>query len=496
MSDDVVDLLVAGFGPVGSTLTGLAARHGLSAVAVDREVGLYPLPRAAHCDHEILRILQQLGCADEIVAAMQPNEGMDFLTASREVLLRFRSPGLAPTGWPASVLFHQPGFEQAIRCAVSATDAEVRLGVGVAAIEQDGESVVATLDDGEHVRARFAVGCDGARSLVRREIGTTMHDLEFEEPWLVVDLLLNEPIAHLPHRALQVCDPARPHTLVPMPWPRFRFEFMLLPGDDPDAIQQPDRVRELVGAWIDPSIVDVERAAVYTFHGLVARRWREGRVFLAGDAAHQMPPFLGQGMCSGMRDAANLAWKLAAVLHQGAPATLLDSYQLEREPHVRAIVELAVTFGRIICTTDSKLAAARDAEMLCSRREEADVPSGTPPLERGPAIGPGGGSLSPQPWIDGRRLDDHVGPRFALITRTPVAPHDPDRVWWSDRATFLDAETFPQLQPLLDADDAVAIRPDHYVLATGPLPDITRLAVSILGNPREQHSEPAQYHRT
>jgi 3-(3-hydroxy-phenyl)propionate hydroxylase len=482
VNDDLVDVLVVGFGPVGATMTGLAARHGLSVVAVDRSVDLYPLPRAAHCDHEILRILQGLGCADDIVSAMRVNEGMDFLTANREIMLRFRSPGLAPTGWPASVLFHQPGFEGALRRAVFATAADVRLGVGVAAIEQRSSVVTATLEDGERVRARFAVGCDGARSLVRRATGTSVHDLEFEEPWLVVDLLLHEPIAGLPDRAVQVCDPARPHTLVPMPWPRFRFEFMLLPGDDPDAIQHPARVRELIASWIDPTLVDVERAAVYTFHGVIAQQWRAGRIFLAGDAAHQMPPFLGQGMCSGMRDAANLAWKLAAVQQQGAPDELLDTYQLEREPHVRAIVELAVGFGRIICTTDVDVAAARDAQMLSTQQQGAESPQGAPSLAGGSAIGPGGGALSAQPWVDGRRLDDLLGPRFGLITRTPLAPDDPDRHWWSHRATILDAEKFPELEGLLNGAEALVIRPDRYIFATGSLCDVTRLAASILGD--------------
>lgn len=405
---------------------------------------------------------------------------MDFLSAKREVLLRVRSPGLAPTGWPASVLFHQPGFEHVLRRQVFATAADIRLGVGVAAIEQRADHVVAVLESGAQVRARYAVGCDGARSLVRRAIGATMDDLEFEEPWLVVDLVLHEPIAELPDRALQVCDPARPHTLVPMPWPRFRFEFMLLPGEDPEAIRQPAIVRQLVAGWIDPALVDVERAAVYTFHGLIAQQWRAGRIFLAGDAAHQMPPFLGQGMCSGMRDAANLAWKFAAVEHQGAPDALLDTYQLERAPHVRAIVELAVDFGRIICTTDPEVARERDTQMLANQSDEEDAPLGTPVLGDGPAIGPGGGTLSSQPWIDGRRLDDIVGPRFALITRTPLAPDDQHRLWWSARAAILDAQTFPGLQPLLDGADAIVIRPDRYIYAAGKLADILDLALPML----------------
>jgi 3-(3-hydroxy-phenyl)propionate hydroxylase len=476
----VYDLIVIGFGPVGATLTGLAAKHGLSVVAVDRETDLYPLPRAAHCDHEILRILQELGCADEVVAAMQVNEGMDFLTADRELLLRFRSPGVARTGWPASVLFHQPRFEHALRNAVYKTDADVRLGRGVAAIEQASGEVIVTLDNGEQLRGRYAVGCDGARSYVRRAINATFHDLEFEEPWLVLDLLLHEPMAALPDRPLQVCDPARPHTLVPMPWPRFRFEFMLLPGEDAEAIQKPERVRELLSAWIDPALADVERAAVYTFHGLIADQWRADRIFLAGDAAHQMPPFLGQGMCSGMRDAANLVWKLAAVLQRGAPDALLDTYQEERAPHVRAIVELAVGFGRIICTLDATEASDRDAQMLSAGAKESETPQAVPTLASGPAIGPGGGGLSTQPVTAGERLDDLVGPRFTVVTETPLALHKPDRTWWQERAVILDAQAAPELRELLDGADAIVVRPDRYVFATGSLAEITALARSIL----------------
>jgi len=291
---------------------------------------------------------------------------------------------------------------------------------------------------------------------------------------------LHEPLAALPDRPLQVCDPARPHTLVPMPWPRFRFEFMLLPGEDADAMQQPERVRELLSAWIDPALADVERAAVYTFHGLIADQWRADRIFLAGDAAHQMPPFLGQGMCSGMRDAANLAWKLAAVLQRGAPDALLDTYQGERAPHVRAIVEMAVGFGRIICTLDATEAADRDAQMLSAAAKESETPQAVPVLARGPAIGAGGGALGAQPYVSGERLDDLVGPRFAVVTDTPLAPDDPDRSWWQARAAFLDAQTAPEVRELLDGADAIVVRPDRYVFATGSLAEITARARSIL----------------
>lgn len=466
-----VDLLVVGFGPVGATLAGLGARHGLSVLAVDREVDMFPLPRAAHCDHEVLRILQELGCADEVVAGAVTNDGMDFLDADREVLFGLRSATGTGTGWPASILFHQPSLEGALRRAALATSAEVRLGRGVTTLTEHDGLVHATLDDGSVVTARIAVGCDGGRSFVRRAIGTTMDDLRFEEPWLVMDLLLDGPVEELPSRAWQVCDPARPTTLVPMPAPRFRFEFMVLAGEDPDELQRPERTRELLSTWLDPDRVTVERAAVYTFHGLVAREWRAGRILLAGDAAHQMPPFLGQGMCSGMRDAANLAWKLAEVLRRGTPWSLLDSYQAEREPHVRTIVETAITFGRIICTTDPDVAAERDAGFRA-----ADATDRTPDLQglgEGPGIGPGGGALSLQPCLGGRLLDDVVGPRFLVLTAAPLAADDTDRRWWSTRACLVDATTQPELAGLLGDDEAVVVRPDRYEFGRGPLDELT-----------------------
>ncbi|MEZ5183800.1 MAG: bifunctional 3-(3-hydroxy-phenyl)propionate/3-hydroxycinnamic acid hydroxylase [Acidimicrobiales bacterium] len=471
------DVVVVGFGPVGATTAGLAARHGLRTLVVDRATELDPLPRAAHCDGEIVRILQELGCAEEIVATMISNEGMDFLDAQRQVLLRFDSPPDTTIGWPSSVLFHQPGFERALRAAVVAAGAEVRLGTGIAEVRQHDDHVALTADDGTVLRASWVVGCDGARSALRAVVGTGLDDLGFEEPWLVLDLLLREPIASLPRRALQVCDPARPHTLVPMPFPRFRFEFMLLPGEEAADIDRPDVIRELLAGWIDPDLVEVERSAVYTFHGLIAERWRDRRVLLAGDAAHQMPPFLGQGMCSGMRDAANLVWKLAAV-ERGAPAALLDTYQAEREPHVRAIIEAAVSFGRIICTTDPAVAAERDAGLRAAASGGAQPP--LPHLAGGPLLAPGGGGLAPQPRLDDRLLDDVVGPRWTVIVRSPLAPEHPAGPWTDDRAVVLDAERWPELLAVLADDEAVVIRPDRHVFGRGALAPLAAAAGAAL----------------
>ncbi|MFZ4719894.1 MAG: bifunctional 3-(3-hydroxy-phenyl)propionate/3-hydroxycinnamic acid hydroxylase [Ilumatobacteraceae bacterium] len=471
MTHHDVDVVVVGFGPVGTTLSALLARRGLRVLAVDRDTELFPLPRAAHIDHEIMRILQEVGCADAVAPATIINAGMDFLAADRQVLLSMRPPVTTPSGWPASTMFHQPGLEQPMRDAAVASGIATRLGTAVTAVVDRGDHAVVGLEDGSEVTAAIVVGCDGARSSVRKQLGIEMDDLQFEEPWLVLDLVLHDGVEPPASVALQVCDPARPHTLVPMPAPRFRFEFMLLPGEDPAAINTPDTIRSLLAAWIDPDQVTIERSAVYTFHGLIAQRWRQGRVLLAGDAAHQMPPFLGQGMCSGMRDAANLAWKLDRVVRGFSPVELLDTYQAEREPHVRTIVELAVSFGRLICTTDAAVAAERDAGMLAARAAGGGTAEGgtSPTLPDGPLVAPGGTQVH-QPEVDGVRLDDLIGDRFAVLVRHAALASGDAADWWrAFGAVVLDAEAHPTLIEALDAGgaDTVIVRPDRYILAAG-----------------------------
>jgi len=478
-----VDVAVVGCGPVGVAMAGLLAGHGLRVVAFDRETGLYPLPRAAHLDHEVLRILQELGAADEVITGVIENTGMDFLTADGQELLAMRSATRTTSGWPASVMFHQPTFEASLRRAAVARGAALRLGTGVDAVVDGDDHVAMHLTDGSVVTAAYAVGCDGARSMTRQYVGAVMRDSGFEQRWLVVDLILADGVAGPAPRALQVCDPARPTTIVPMPPPRFRFEFMLLPGETDDQIDRPDRIEALLSPWLGPDRAQVERSAVYTFHGLVASPWRRGRVMLAGDAAHQMPPFLGQGMCSGLRDAANLAWKLQSVIHGTADPALLDTYETERAPQVQAITDAAVFFGRMICTTDAEEAARRDTGMLAARAQGAPPPGGdpVPPLAPGPLIGDGGGGMSVQVDLDGTRSDDVIGPRFAVIVRHPELLAGA-ATWQALDAVVLDAQTFPGLAAVLDAagGDAVVVRPDRRIMIVGdridePTSDVSRL---------------------
>jgi 3-(3-hydroxy-phenyl)propionate hydroxylase len=466
------DVVIIGFGPVGSTLAALLASRGLHVLAVDRETEIYPLPRAVHFDQEIMRVVQEVGCADELAPSIIVNPGMDFITADRQVLLSMRPDSDTASGWPASIFFFQPDLELRLRRRAMELGAVTRLGVGADEVIDHGDHVEVLLADGSVVRAAYVVGCDGARSTVRKQLGVEMHDLQFEEPWLVVDLVLHPDVEPPAELTLQVCDPVRPTTLVPMPPPRFRFEFMLVDGDDPVAIQAPERVRSMLAGWMDPDDAEVERAAVYTFHGLIATSWRNGRVLLAGDAAHMTPPFLGQGMCAGMRDAANLAWKLERVVRGTSPDTLLDTYQAEREPHVLQLVGAAVSFGRLICTTDREVAAQRDADLLASRAAGGGT-VGTamaPALGPGPLVGAGGGLQARQPILDGNRMDDLVGGRFAVVARTAAMLQGTGGDWWRARgALLLNADDTPAVAATLDAlaADVVIVRPDRYVLFAG-----------------------------
>lgn len=466
------DVVVIGFGPVGSTLAGLLALRGLRVLAIDRDTEIHPLPRAAHFDHEVMRVLQELGGAEAVAPTTVVNPGMNFITADRQVLLSVQSGEKSPSGWPSSVMFHQPDLEHVLRKRAVEIGAQVRLGAEVSDVVDHGDHVEVQFADGSSTTASYVVACDGARSTVRKQLGIEMTDLDFDEPWLVVDLILADDGDRPSDYTLQVCDPARPTTLVPMPPPRFRFEFMLLPGDDPATIDSPGVVRSLLSTWMNPDLAVVERSAVYTFHGLIANEWRRGRVLLAGDAAHQTPPFLGQGMCSGIRDAQNLAWKLARVVTERSPEALLDTYQAEREPQVRQIIQLAVDLGRVICTTDPDVAEQRNAGLLAAREAGGGTTGAAlmPALAEGPLVGLGAGVQARQPQQGGRRLDDLAGDRFVVVLRSAALRDGEGMAFWEAQdALVFDAETSPEVATILDVmnGDVVVIRPDRYVLFRG-----------------------------
>jgi 3-(3-hydroxy-phenyl)propionate hydroxylase len=300
------DVAIVGFGPTGAVLAGLLGKRGLKVAVIDREVDVYRFPRAAHIDHTGLRTLQELGCLEAMLPTMLANPGLDLVTASGELLVRLPGNQGSLSGLPASMYFHQPSFDRTVRSVSQwMPNVQVLLGCELRGLAQGSDGTLLSISGpgraAAELEASWVVGCDGAASSVRDEVGIDLEDLGFEEEWLVVDLNVRGKGHRLPRSALSICDRLRPITTIPMPGTRHRFEFKLLESDEAQDMRRPERIRELVQAWVSSEETEIERTATYTFHGLVAHEWRKGRVLVAGDAAHQMPPFLGQGMCSGIR---------------------------------------------------------------------------------------------------------------------------------------------------------------------------------------------------
>ncbi|VCU71000.1 3-(3-hydroxy-phenyl)propionate/3-hydroxycinnamic acid hydroxylase [Pigmentiphaga humi] len=470
----IFDVAIVGYGPVGAMLANLLGRAGLSVLVLDRDAEVYPLPRAIHFDGEVMRVFQAAGLKAEVQAVSRPGHaGMHFVNAAgRTLLIRGGTAQEGPHACANNYYFHQPELERVLREGVRRfANVTVRLECEVASLEERGDCVELTCAKEEGVlRARYVVGCDGARSLVRKTMDSRMEDLGLHQPWLVFDAILKDGVAaHLPDHTVQYCDPGRPMTYCNVVGARRRWEIMVMPGDDRVRLVEPETLWQLVARWVTPAQADLERAVVYTFHSVLAHGWRKGRMLLAGDAAHQTPPFLGQGMCAGMRDAANLAWKLEAVLRGRAESALLDTYETERAPHVRAFVELAVRLGGIIQATDLEAARARDARFDAGGPEIFEFPS--------PGLGPGMladdaapvGMPFAQPRLDdGRLLDDAVGSRFAVIGRPAAlqAASPAARAAWAAWGACVLDRPGRTLEDWLDAHGAQAIvlRPDRYLM--------------------------------
>ncbi|KRD12263.1 MULTISPECIES: bifunctional 3-(3-hydroxy-phenyl)propionate/3-hydroxycinnamic acid hydroxylase MhpA [unclassified Streptomyces] len=481
-----VPVVIIGAGPVGVTAALLLARRGVRSVIVERHQDAYPLPRAVATDDEVRRILQAAGVGDEFAAIARPASGLRLLDARHRVMAEFRRSEHGLHGYPQTSMFDQPALERLLRRALARhPECELRGGSEAVGIEQDGDGPVRVTcrdETGEHeLWADAVLGCDGANSITRAAIGAVWKDLRFEERWSVIDVRTTADVRCW-EGVDQVCDPDRPATFMRVGEDRYRWEFRLREG-----AMQP--VRELIAPWLPPSYqgdFEVVRKAEYTFRARIADRWRGGRVFLLGDAAHLTPPFIGQGLCSGLRDAYNLTWKLARVLQQGADERILDTYESERKPHARHVIRLAVAMGWAMTGGQDRAAALRRRILAAACRipglTEAVGHDLDPPLPAGPLVRRRPrralvGTHCPQPWItaDGRRtrLDEVLGDCFTVLTTTETWPS-------------LDALAHglgARVIPVTDLDDggtlaawmragraeAVLLRPDRVVLDAVPV---------------------------
>lgn len=425
------DVVIVGCGPVGAFAANLFGRAGLRTLVIDRDAAPYSLPRAIHIDHEMVRLLADIGLWDPIKNRMQPADGHIHIGADGGVIRYLSAVGQPRRfGHANDYFFFQPELEAVLRDGLSRfPNVETRLGQEVTEVTQDATGVLVRCADGQTFTAAWVIGCDGARSIVRKAAGIKLDDLQFDEPWLVVDADVDGEItfpdfagvptgANLQRLSVMLCDPRRPATIVPGRGTHRRWEFMLLPCEVDVAMQDMAIVKALIAPWVQGVDHRIIRAATYRFHGLVTESWRRDRLFLAGDAAHQTPPFFGQGLCHGLRDAANLAWKLVLVHAGHATATLLDTYQTERDAQVRHVIGRAVDVGRSICILDPAAAAARDTRV----RSEAGMHTAAElivPIVSG-IVGRGGGERFINPRVAGGLLDDVTGRGWVLLSRAPV----------------------------------------------------------------------------
>ncbi len=392
------DVAIVGLGPVGAVAANLAGAAGLRTIVVERGDQPYVMPRAIVFDAEIMRIFSSIGLAKEVAAATRALEGSIYLGADGKPIRAFRArPRSHELQWHPSNLFYQPELERILRNGLlrfpNVTVLREKEVVGVQKGDGSSELAVAAArttpgpgsDARQIVRSKFVLACDGASSTVRKLLRIALEDIGFEERWLVLDALVNgalqwPTVYAVPEEvrsgrySLMVCDPARPATLIPGVGRHRRWEYMVMEYEKDDDVLGETWLSQRLAQWVEPSDVEIVRSAVYRFRALIADRWREQNIFLLGDAAHQTPPFYGQGMCHGIRDAAQLMWRLCLVKDGAASVAALDSYQIERAPHVREIIAASVMAGAEVCKLDPAAARARDIEFRRVELERADRP--------------------------------------------------------------------------------------------------------------------------
>ena len=498
------DVAIVGFGPSGAAAANAAGAFGLRTLVVERDLAIFERQRAIALDDEALRVIHGLGLYDEVTAHMHLGITARFIGLNGKPFMATPAEPTAYTGYSLANFFHQPALEHALRDGLKRyAGVEVRTGWNAEFVEQDADGVKLRLrnDDGDsnEVRARYVLACDGGSSSLRKQLGIAFAGTSYSEQWMDVQALVKRPLHRDPHFDF-VCSPDRPGVRCPCPGGYYRWEWRLNPGEDAETMLAEDNVWKMLAAeGVTPDDVDIARTWSYTFHVRKAQKWRVGRVLLLGDAAHVMPPFAGQGISGAFRDAANVVWKLESVIRGRAKDRLLDSYQSEREPHHDAMTRRAVTFGRIVMTSNRTVAKLRDTVLgtfskvpairgAIVRRFGAPTPLGPgclPAVRRSALVGylvPPARVASPGTRIT--HIDDALGPGWAILgldedprTALPAAVAE---AWERYGARFLTirpgtsvvtgdelGDPTGQLWNAMTAHGVkfVVVRPDRYVYA-------------------------------
>ncbi len=463
------DVTIVGLGPAGGTLANLLAMHDLSILILDREKSFYPLPRAVHFDDEIMRVFQTIGITKEFLKHTIINKGTKFVNSKDKVILDWPRPKkITANGWYPSYRFHQPDLEKKLRKKLK--------NYKKVLIEQNSEVIkiknsknhvdITYLNINNHkeylVRSKYVIGCDGANSITRKQMKTKMDNLGFTQKWAVVDLILKKKKNNLPDRTIQYSNPKQPATYCRNVGRRRRWEFAIKKNHSDKKVLSENYIWHFLKPWLNKSEAIIERKTIYTFESAIARKWRKGRVFIAGDAAHLMPPFMGQGMCAGIRDASNLAWKIANCIRNKFNETLLNTYQSERSLNVKEYIETTMRMGEFVNAVES---------IQITDNIKSDNKGIKSMQSIKPKLGKGLGNIKdrnrgktfPQFKLkNNKTLDDYFSKKGMIILSSDIKSKT------SKNDSILKAKNLSEVSRYLKNinSKAILVRPDRFILAS------------------------------
>ena len=461
------DVAIVGFGPTGGTLANLLALQGFSILIIEKEKSFYPLPRAVHFDDEIMRVFQTIGITDKFLKHTIINKGTKFVNSKNKVVLDWPRPrSITENGWYPSYRFHQPDLERKLRRRLKEfKKVSVMQNTKVNSLKEEKNSVKIYIENINNnkiseIRAKYIIGCDGARSTIRKQIKAKFQNLGFTQKWAVVDLILKKNKKELPDRTIQYSNSKRPATYCRNVGKRRRWEFAINNNESEKKVLSNSYIWNFLKPWLKPSEALMERKTIYTFQSAISKKWKKGRVFLAGDAAHLMPPFMGQGMCAGVRDASNLAWKIAYCLKNNHSEKLLNTYQSERYSNVIEYIKTTVKMGEFVNAVGTSNITG----------EVSSTPNGQKSMKSiKPKLGKGLGKINdknrgkifPQFKLkNGKSLDNKFFDKPLLIISSKYKKKLPKKI------NYINSNTAKGLNEyMLNLKiDAFVVRPDRFIL--------------------------------
>ena len=461
------DVAIVGFGPTGGTLANLLALQGFSILIIEKEKSFYPLPRAVHFDDEIMRVFQTIGITDKFLKHTIINKGTKFVNSKNRVVLDWPRPrSITENGWYPSYRFHQPDLERKLRRRLKDfKKVSIMQNTKVNSLKEEKNSVKIYIENINNnkiseIRAKYIIGCDGARSTIRKQIKAKFQNLGFTQKWAVVDLILKKNKKELPDRTIQYSNSKRPATYCRNVGKRRRWEFAINNKESEKKVLSNSYIWNFLKPWLKPSEALMERKTIYTFQSAISKKWKKGRVFLAGDAAHLMPPFMGQGMCAGVRDASNLAWKIAYCLKNNHSEKLLNTYQSERYSNVIEYIKTTVKMGEFVNAVGTSNITG----------EVSSTPNGQKSMKSiKPKLGKGLGKINdknrgkifPQFKLkNGKSLDNKFFDKPLLIISSKYKKKLPKKI------NYINSDTAKGLNEyMLNLKiDAFVVRPDRFIL--------------------------------